>query len=35
MEMLGGDKYYSLDNIMYVYHSLETKQKKQIIIWIF
>jgi hypothetical protein len=22
MEMLGGDKYYSMDNIMYVYHSL-------------
>jgi hypothetical protein len=25
MEMLGGDKYYSMDNIMYVYHSLKNE----------
>ena len=25
LEMLGGDKYYSMDNIMYVYHSLRNE----------
>lgn len=28
MEMLGGDKYYSLDNIMYVYHSLRNETEE-------
>ena len=28
MEMLGGDKYYSMDNIMYVYHSLRDEQEE-------
>lgn len=25
LEMLGGDKYYSMDNIMYVYHTLRNE----------
>ena len=28
MEMLGGDKYYSMDNIMYVYHSLREEYEE-------
>jgi hypothetical protein len=28
MEMLGGDKYYSMDNIMYVYHSLKEEYEE-------
>lgn len=28
MEMLGGDKYYSMDNIMYVYHSLRDEKEE-------
>lgn len=28
MEMLGGDKYYSMDNIMYVYHSLRDETEE-------
>lgn len=28
LEMLGGDKYYSMDNIMYVYHSLKGEHEE-------
>jgi hypothetical protein len=28
MEMLGGDKYYSMDNIMYVYYSLRGEKEE-------
>ncbi len=28
LEMLGGDKYYSMDNIMYVYHSLKGEKEE-------
>jgi hypothetical protein len=28
LEMLGGDKYYSMDHIMYVYHSLRDEKEE-------
>jgi hypothetical protein len=28
LEMLGGDKYYSMDNIMFVYHSLRGEEEE-------